>query len=279
MGQAPATNAVSVRTFNRNFYGRSGTASAKVYLTGPETAAATAIAGVLTDASSLGLTARVEMPQQFLVDDSMIIPPAADPEKVEVVRGPNIKPLPVNTELPDTLQASVLLKVEDNITTDHIMPAGAKILPLRSNIPAISAYVFSQIDPTFADRAKSAGSGVVVGGHNYGQGSSREHAALAPMNLGVKAVIAKSFARIHHANLVNFGILPLTFVNEADYDKINRDDKLEIRNLRAQLAGKTVTVHNLTTGETISVYHNLSPRQVGIVTDGGLLNHTKKQNA
>ncbi|NLN06076.1 MAG: aconitate hydratase [Firmicutes bacterium] len=279
MGQAPATNAVSVRTFNRNFYGRSGTASAKVYLTGPETAAATAIAGVLTDASSLGLTARVEMPQQFLVDDSMIIPPAADPEKVEVVRGPNIKPLPVNTELPDTLQASVLLKVEDNITTDHIMPAGAKILPLRSNIPAISAYVFSQIDPTFADRAKSAGSGVVVGGHNYGQGSSREHAALAPMNLGVKAVIAKSFARIHHANLVNFGILPLTFVNEADYDKINRDDKLEIRNLRAQLAGKTVTVHNLTTGETISVYHNLCPRQVGIVTDGGLLNHTKKQNA
>ncbi|HHX74793.1 MAG TPA: aconitate hydratase, partial [Firmicutes bacterium] len=228
MGQAPATNAVSVRTFNRNFYGRSGTASAHVYLTGPETAAATAIAGVLTDAGDLGLTARVELPEKYLVDDSMIIPPAADPETVEVVRGPNIQPLPVNKELPDTLQASVLLKVEDNITTDHIMPARAKILPLRSNIPAISAYVFSQIDPTFAERAKAAGSGVVVGGHNYGQGSSREHAALAPMYLGVKAVIAKSFARIHHANLVNFGILPLTFASEADYDKIGQGDKLEI---------------------------------------------------
>jgi aconitate hydratase len=278
MGQSPATDAVSVRTFNRNFLGRSGTASAKVYLTGPETAAYAALTGRLGDPRDLGAYQPVEMPRVFLIDDSMIVPPAANPEKVEVIRGPNIKPLPVNGELPDTLQIKVLLKVEDNITTDHIMPAGAKILPLRSNIPAISEYVFSALNPDFADRAKAAKSGTIIGGHNYGQGSSREHAALAPMYLGIKAVFAKSFARIHHANLVNFGILPLTFTAETDYDKIGQDDLLEIRDLRVQLQGETLTVHNLTGGKSFTVRHGLSPRQIKIVTDGGLLNHTKKQN-
>ncbi|NLM53227.1 MAG: aconitate hydratase [Firmicutes bacterium] len=279
MGQAPASGAVSVRTFNRNFKGRSGTADAQVYLTGPEAAAAAALRGELVDPRELGEYTKIELPEKYIIDDGMVIPPADNPEEVEVIRGPNIKPLPVNEELPDALELKVLLQVEDNITTDHIMPAGAKILPLRSNIPAISEYVFSGIDPTFAERAKAAKSGVVVGGHNYGQGSSREHAALAPMYLGLKAVIAKSFARIHHANLVNFGILPLTFVNEADYDQISQDDVLVIRNLHQQLQQETIEVENVTKGVTFAVRHGLTPRQVSIITAGGLLNYTKKQNA
>ncbi len=277
MGQAPPSGAVSVRTFNRNFPGRSGTADAGVYLAGPEVAAAAALAGRLVDPRSLGQFQSVEMPEKFLIDDSMIIAPAADPDQVEVVRGPNIKPLPVNTDLTDAFKAEVLLKVSDNITTDHIMPAGSKVLPLRSNIPAISEYVFAAVDDTFASRAQKAGSGMVVGGFNYGQGSSREHAALAPMYLGVKAVLVKSFARIHRANLINFGILPLTFTNEEDYELISQGDCLEIEDVRnALLIGEDLTVLNSTSGKTIKVNHSLSSRQIAIILDGGLLNHTKK---
>ena len=276
MGQSPPTKGVTVRTFNRNFEGRSGTPDALVYLCSPEVAVAAMLTGELTDPRKLGKPIEVVLPERYYVDDSMIIPPPEHPEQVEVIRGPNIKPLPIGQKLPERVSGKVLLKVEDNITTDHIMPAGSKILPLRSNIPAISEHVFERVDPTFASRAKSAGGGFIVGGENYGQGSSREHAALAPMYLGVKAVIVKSFARIHRANLVNFGILPLTFVDPADYDNVRPEDELEIADIRNRLQeSPTLLVNNKTKGTQFEVRHDLTPRQVEIILAGGMLNYTK----
>jgi aconitate hydratase len=280
MGQSPPTEGVSVRTFNRNFKGRSGTASAQVYLCSPEVAVACALEGAISDPRNLGKPISIEMPREYLVDDSMIIPPAKTPDKVEVVRGPNIKPLPLNEPMPDTLKAAVLLKTPDNITTDDIMPAGAKILPLRSNIPAISEHVYEGVDPTFATRAKEAKIGFIVGGENYGQGSSREHAALAPMYLGVKAVIAKGFARIHRANLINFGIMPLTFSNSADYAAIEQGDVLEISGLEAGVpSGKPLMVRNVTRGADFEVQLGATERQAEILLHGGLLNYTKAKHA
>jgi len=275
MGQAPPSGSVSVRTFNRNFRGRSGTADASVYLTGPAAAAATALKGVITDPRELGDYPAIPEQPPVIIDDRMIIAPPPAGEPVAIVRGPNIKPLPLAEPLPDRLELKVLLTLEDNVTTDLIMPAGAKILPLRSNIPAISEYVFAAVDENFAARARAAGRSAVVGGENYGQGSSREHAALAPMYLGVRAVLAKSFARIHRANLVNFGILPLTFCDAADYDRIAPDDLLVIDALHAQLQNDTITVLNKTRGFEFKVTHGLSPRLKEIVKAGGLLNYTR----
>jgi len=278
MGQAPPSKGVTIRTFNRNFPGRSGTASGQVYLASPEVAAASALRGVITDPRTLGKAARVQMPREFLVDDSMIIRPSRTPQKVKVVRGPNIKPLPIKGALAPNLTGEVLLKVEDNITTDHIMPAGAKILPLRSNIPAISEHVFEGVDATFAKRAVEKKGGFIVGGANYGQGSSREHAALAPMHLGIKAVMAVSFARIHKANLINFGIPPLTFVNPADYKRVSQGDKLEVPDVKRLLAKeRRLTVRNLTKKTSFEVEHDLSPRQAQILAAGGLLNYSRKR--
>ncbi|HEY3398680.1 MAG TPA: aconitate hydratase [Armatimonadota bacterium] len=277
MGQAPVTDAVSVRSFNRNFPGRSGTASAGVYLAGPEVCAAAALTGALTDPRTLGEFPRVTLPESFAVDDSMILPPAPDGSTVEILRGPNIQPVPTRGPLEDELTARVLLKVGDNITTDHIMPAGAKVLPLRSNIPAISEYVFHAVDPGFAARAREWGGGVVVGGENYGQGSSREHAALAPMYLGVKAVLAKSFARIHQANLVNFGVLPLRLA-AADYDRLQPGDTLRLSGIRAAVTGgTTLTLVNETQGFTLEATPQLSPRQVEVILAGGVLNYVRAQ--
>jgi aconitate hydratase len=277
MGQAPPSGGVSIRSFNRNFEGRSGTRDAKVYLTSPEVCVACALTGKITDPRTLGKPHKIEVPDKFVWDDEGIIPPAKDPKKVEVLRGPNIKPLPIKEALGEKMEGAVLLKVGDNITTDHIMPAGSKVLPFRSNIPEISKYVFNIIDPTFPERAKQAGGGFVVGGENYGQGSSREHAALAPMYLGIKAVLVKSFARIHRANLINFGILPLTFVQAADYEAISQGDTIEIPDLKQVMkADHPFPVKNLTTGKSIHVVHGLTPRQQEIITAGGLLNHTKQ---
>jgi aconitate hydratase len=277
MGQAPPTNGVSVRSFNRNFEGRSGTPSGQIYIASPEVCAAAAIYGALTDPRKLGKYPKVAMPEKFITDDSSVLPPAADGSKVEVVRGPNIAPLPVNQPMPQTITAAAVLKVGDNITTDHIMPAGAKVLPLRSNIPKIAEHVYEGVDPTFAKRAKEAGQSFIIGGSNYGQGSSREHAALAPMYLGVKAVISKSFARIHRANLVNFGIMPLTFANEADYDKIQQGDTLELANVRDVLAKNSpMVLKNVTRGIEIPLKYEFTERQKQLLLAGGLLNYIKQ---
>ncbi len=278
MGQSPNSAGVSLRTFNRNFLGRSGTKDGQVYLVSPETAAVSALRGVFTDPTTLGGSYKVEMPEKFLINDNMIVEPAdeKDMDNIKVLRGPNIKEFPTTKAMEDKIDATCTLKVQDNITTDHIMPAGAKILPLRSNIPAISEHCFTVCDTEFPTRAKMMGSSIIVGGANYGQGSSREHAALAPLYLGVKAVLVKSFARIHRANLINAGILPLEFIDEADYDKISLMDKLELPNVKAELlSGDTITVKNTTTGETIKVKCELTERARDIALCGGLLNYTK----
>ena len=274
-GISPPSAGVSLRTFNRNFEGRSGTKDAKVYLVSPETAVAAAIYGVITDPRKLGKYPKIKPPVKFLVDDSMVVPPAKDPSKVNVLRGPNIQALPKKEPLSDGLKGKALIKLGDNITTDHITPAGTW-LKYRSNVPKYSESVFSAIDPKFHEKAKAAGGGFVIGGENYGQGSSREHAALCPMYLGIKAIIAKSFARIHKDNLVNFGILPLTFENPADYDSISAGDDLELNNLKNGLAsGPTLTLKDSTKGREIKLRHGFSPRQVETILAGGTLNYTK----
>ena len=279
MGQAPPSGGVSIRTFNRNFEGRSGTRDARVYLASIETAVAAAIFGVITDPRRLGAPVEVEAQERHIIDDNMIIRPSSSPG-VEVVRGPNIKTLPVELPLPDVLRGKVLLKTDDNITTDHILPAGANILPLRSNIPAISEHAFERLDPDFAARAKREGGGFIIGGENYGQGSSREHAAIAPRYLGVKAVIAKSFARIHRANLINFGILPVVFVDQKDYQEVHQGDQLE---LDVSQLGKNgiaaLEVNDHSTGRTFAVRCDLSEREAGVIRAGGLLNYISKRTS
>ena len=276
MGQSPKTNAVSVRTNNRNFYARSGTASAGIYLTSCETAAVTALAGVLTDPRGLGIDLTVEMPEHFEVNDNLVIAPAKEGEEdaVEVVRGPNIKPFPLGHDLEESVSGKALLKMEDNITTDHIMPSNAKLLPFRSNVPHLAEFCLTPVDETFPARAKAENGGMLVAGANYGQGSSREHAALVPLFLGIRAVIAKSFARIHQANLINNGILPLTFVNEADYDRIDQMDELTLPDVRAKVeAGEEILqLRNDTKGETYEVRLPLTERQRGMILSGGLIN-------
>ncbi len=281
MGQSPNSAGISLRTFNRNFEGRSGTADGQIYLVSPETAAVSALTGVFTDPRTLGEAVEISLPEKFLINDNMIVEPIEEDkmDSVEVLRGPNIKPFPTTKPMEASIEASVALKVGDNITTDHIMPAGAKILPLRSNIPAISQHCFTVCDKEFPARAKQLGSSIIVGGVNYGQGSSREHAALAPLYLGVKAVLVKSFARIHRANLINAGILPLEFVNEADYDEIALGNEIIMPDVRDILIkGEDVIIENKTTGKKIYAKCELTQRMKDIILAGGLLNYTKEQN-
>lgn len=275
MGQAPGTNGVSLRTFNRNFYGRSGTLSAKVYLVSPETAAVSAIKGVLTDPRELETDLCINMPERFIVDDSMILKPAEDGTKVEVKRGPNIKPFPINKELGEKIEGKILIKVEDNITTDHIMPSNSKLLPFRSNIPYLSQFCFNTIDTEFPNRAKNLGGGFIIAGENYGQGSSREHAALAPLYLGVRGVIAKSFARIHKANLINNGIVPLEFKNEADYNEVDPLDELVIDNIKEALTKGSVKVKNISKNSEFEVLIDLTEKEIQVIKAGGRLNYVK----
>lgn len=279
MGFSPNSAGVSLRTFNRNFLGRSGTKDASVYLVSPETAVAAALTGEITDPRLLGEEPHVTMPKAFKIDDSAVIPPATPEEAkdLEVLRGPNIKPFPKSEPQEDTLSAELVLKVGDNITTDHIMPAGAKILPYRSNIPHLSQFCFAVCDETFPERAKALGKSIIVGGSNYGQGSSREHAALVPMYLGVRAVITKSFARIHVANLINAGIMPLTFKNPDDYDKLNQSDKLTLTNVFAGMDSGEIMLKDETTGDEIPLVCSFTERQKAILKAGGLLEYTKKE--
>ncbi len=282
MGFAPPSGSVSIRTFNRNFRGRSGTIDSEAYLVSPEVAVAAAIYGEITDPRKLGAYPKIEMPTSINIDDSMILKPSDHPEGIEIIRGPNIQSLPEAIPLPEKLpKLNALIKVEDDITTDHIMPAGAKILPLRSNLPKISEFVFSQVDTTFASRAlesKETGGGIIIAGENYGQGSSREHAALAPMYLGIRVVAVKSFARIHKANLINVGILPVEFADSDGFDKIDAGDSLEIAGIRTALekGEKTLAIRNTTKNIDIPVTYELSERERKIMLAGGLLNYTKE---
>jgi len=280
MGFSPNSGGVSLRTFNRNFLGRSGTKDAQVYLVSPETAVAAALTGEVTDPTLLGTMPPITLPETFKADDSGILAPLPVEEAVNapVLRGPNIKEFPESKPVGDTLTTKVVLKVGDNITTDHIMPAGAKILPYRSNIPFLSQFCYQVCDPDFPQRAKAAGDGVIIGGSNYGQGSSREHAALVPMYLGIRCVVAKSFARIHVANLINAGILPLTFQNPDDYDRIAQGQNLDLKNIDSGMASGTVTAVIRETGEEILLGCHFTQRQMGILKAGGLLNYTKECN-
>ncbi len=277
MGQAPPTGAASLRTFNRNFAGRSGTAGDKVYLCSPEVAAASSLTGAISDPRKLGPRPPVKLPAHYLVDDGLIFAPPADGSTVEVVRGPNIKPVPRPPPLAETVEGEVLLKMGDNITTDHILPAGAKVLPLRSNIPAISQHTLTRVDPQFPARAKAAGGGLLVGGENYGQGSSREHAAITVMYLGVRAVIAKSFARIHFANLVNFGVVPLTFASAADFDRVEQGQRLRVGAVHGGLESGTLVAKSPGRDLAISLHAVFTPRQQEILRSGGLLNYTRER--
>jgi aconitate hydratase len=278
MGFSPNSGGVSLRTFNRNFLGRSGTKDGQVYLVSPETAVASALTGYITDPTTMGEALDITMPEAFLINDSAVLPPvpAEEAQNAQVLRGPNIKEFPKSKAFTDVLRAKLVLKVGDNITTDHIMPAGAKILPYRSNIPYLSRFCFEVCDPSFAERAKAAGDGIIIGGSNYGQGSSREHAALVPMYLGIRCVIAKSFARIHIANLINAGILPLTFENPEDYDKLEQNSDLKIKNIFEGMKEGKLTVSDKTQGFKFQVNCNLTERQQKILLAGGLLNYTKE---
>ena len=280
MGFSPNSGGVSLRTFNRNFEGRSGTADGQVYLVSPETAVAAALTGEITDPMLLGKMPEVTMPKAFKIDDSAVIPPASleEAKDLPILRGPNIKPFPNSKPLEDSLSAPLVLKVGDNITTDHIMPAGAKILPYRSNIPHLSQYCFAVCDETFPERAKAAGESIIVGGNNYGQGSSREHAALVPLYLGVRAVISKSFARIHAANLINAGIVPLTFENPEDYDKLTQGDALALSDIYAGLDSGKLILKDVTTGQEFSLICSFTQRQKAILKAGGLLKYVGQGN-
>ncbi len=280
MGFSPKSAGVSLRTFNRNFLARSGTKDASVYLVSPEVAAASAIAGVFTDPTTLGKAPKITLPERFTINDNLIELPASveEAKDLTVERGPNIKPIPKGEAPAENLSCELILKVGDNITTDHIMPAGAKILPYRSNVPKLSEFCFTVCDEKFPERAKAQGGGVILGGQNYGQGSSREHAALVPLYLGIKAVIAKSFARIHMANLINFGIAPITLKNEEDYDKINEGDEIFIEGFRAAIASKNEALLTLKSGEKIPLVLSYTARQREILLAGGTLNYTKAQS-
>ncbi len=278
MGQSPKSAGISLRTFNRNFEGRSGTEDAQVYLVSPETAAVSAITGVMTDPTTFALSTEIAMPDHFTVNDNLVDAPAASSDMVEVEQGPNIKPFPINEAMPDTIAKRALLIVGDNITTDHIMPAGAKILPYRSNIPKLSEFCFVRCDEQFPSRARQWGGGIIIGGANYGQGSSREHAALVPLYLGVKAVVAKSFARIHAANLINNGIIPITFASPDDYDMFALGDELELPDVRKRIVnGEEILIVNKTKNVTVTGVVTLSERQKQMLCAGGLLNYTKNR--